>query len=257
MKNFLLLLLTVVILHGCGTSNLVPNDKIPRTLPAFVNAPKSNSSPGSLKMSIAIVKPVFVSKDAEFMVSPFPEMATTMGHDFEEMLTAKGFTVKGPFDSRDNMVYTEKKTTDFILQIEIDLRLVSDSKYNFHSDFNPLLFILSLGMGGWDDYYTTEGIITLGGSLIITAMSPQYGEKLWKKQISLVNKTYKYTGNKKWISRPSTADQLQSDNKFYNLMVSELEEYYKTSLDVVWSQIDPEEMKIITKQAKEADGRNS
>ena len=252
MKKLFFILLALV-LHGCGTSKFVSNDKTLRVLPSFSFTPKSNASPGSLDMSIAIVQPVFVSKDAEFLVSPFPEMAITMGNDFEEMLTSKGFTVKGPFASRDNMVYTEKKTTDFIIQIEIDLRIGSDCKAIYHANFNPLLILLG---GSSNSFYTMEGNITLGGNLIITALSPQYGEKIWKKQISLSNITFNYVGNIKWTGEPTTAEQLMKDNRFYNSFVAMLEKFYITALDVVWSQIDPAEMKLITKQAKEADGKN-
>lgn len=53
------------------------------------------------------------------------------------------------------------------------------------------------------------------------------------------------------------AAQIMQDNKVYNTVATELEKFYNTALDLVWKQIDPKEMKIITKQAKEADSKGN
>lgn len=254
-KNFVLITFALVM-NACGTPKLIPNDSIARNLATFNFTPPSQVSPGAVNMSIAIVKPVFISKDAEYLSSPFPEMATSMGNDFEEILTTKGFTVRGPFESRDAMVYTEKKNSSFIIQIEIDLRLVSDSYTVTHSNFNALGLLVA-SESFTNDSYTTKGNITLGGNLILTALSSQYGEKIWKKQIALNNSNFSYVGNRLYSFRPSIADQLAKDNKFYNAFIAELEKFYAYSLNLVWSQLDPAEMKIVANQAKEADARNN
>lgn len=257
MKNFinLLTLFALLFLNSCSsTKNLTPS--VQRIPSKFDFVPPSKSEIGSSKMTIAIVKPVFISQNPEYLVSPFPEMATSMGNDFEELLGAKGFTMRGPFNSRDEMVYTEKVNSSFILEIQIDLNPQYTTNLTSHSHTGLAnLLIASAPLA--DITYTTNGEITFGGNLVLTALSPQYGEKIWKKNIALEKATFSYTGTTPWDGRPSMAQQLVQDNLVFNKVSGELDKYYKNALDLVWRQIDPEEMKIVTKQAKEADSKGN
>jgi hypothetical protein len=248
----LLILAIFLLLNGCSSPKDL-SQSVQKVSPKFDYGAPSNLGIGSANMSIAIVKPVFITDKPEYLVSPFPEMATSMGNDFEELLSAKGFTMKGPFSSRDQMVYTEKLNTSFIIEIQIDFNYQINQSYISHTEFG---FLNILFLEGPSFKYSTKGTLTFNGNLVLTAISPQYGEKIWKKNLALESNTFTYTGAKLWRLTPNIADQLREDNVFYNQFSSELDKFYTNALNTVWQQIDINEMKIIAKQSKEADEKS-
>lgn len=260
MKTMLstMVLLMVMLLNGCGTTKNVPKVVVNRNNAVFDYTPPTKAGIASSNMSIALIKPVFIKENPELLISPFPEMSLSMGNDFEELLAAKGFTMRGPFNSRDEMVYTEKVNSSFILEISIDIypeTTIFPKKVGVVRQ--GLVADLLLGPAPSVTEYETSGEVTFGGYLILTALSPQYGEKIWKKSIAIEKTTFPYKGSVVWYERPSMADQLRKDNVVYNKVVEQLEICYNKWLDLVWRQLDPEEMKIVTKQAKEADNKSS
>ena len=87
------------------------------------------------------------------------------------------------------------------------------------------------------------------------ASSPQYGEKIWKKNIALDKSTFTYASTMKWNGVPTVAEELNQDNIFYNVMARELEKFYDKAMKLAWQQIDAAEMKTVAEQAQKADKR--
>jgi hypothetical protein len=181
-------------------------------------------------------------------------MAVNMGNDFEELLAAKGFTMRGPFNSLDEMVFNDKVNSSFIIEISIDL--IPQIQY---SNATRQAGVGSSIIFGGSPYtiYTGNGTAAFGGNLVLTALSPQYGEKIWKKSIALEQSSFAFKGSKEFYSAPSMAVLLKEDNLVYNTVLSELEKIYNKTLDLVWRQIDPNEMKIVADQAKKADKKGN
>jgi hypothetical protein len=244
-KTFITLCVTVLIfVSGCFPTKTATS-VTPRVPAKFDFSPPSRSTPGATAMTIALIQPIYITPHPEYYVSPFPEMSSSMGNDFEELLTAKGFKIRGPFRTRDEMVYNDKQSCDFAFEVQIDL----NPTYNRHSRYDA-------GFGTIiPASYRMSGEITLGGNLVITATSSQYGEKIWKKNIPLDQSTFTYTGTQKWNAVPSVADELKEDNQLYNMLARELEKFYIKSMNLAWQQIDPAEMKTVAEQAKKADKR--
>lgn len=244
MKRLTILFFFVAVLAGCFPSKQTTKS-ISRIPVKFDFTPPSRQQAGATTMTIALIKPVFITENAEYYVQPFPEMSTSMGNDFEELLTAKGFKIRGPFRSRDEMVYNDKQSCDFAFMVEIDLQPNYNRKYRY----DPGLGAIKAAS------YRMSGEITLGGNLVITASSPQYGEKIWKKSIALDKTSFTYSGSVKWDDVPSVATELKEDNELYNKLSHELELFYNKALNLSWQQIDASEMKTIAEQAKKADKR--
>lgn len=247
-----------IILLGCTASKSTRANapEIQRVPAKFDFVPPSRTSAGATGITIAIVKPTYVGKNPEYFVPPFNEMAESMGNDFEELLTAKGFTVRGPFGSRDEMVYNDKVNSSFILEVAIELNPQYNRKYQTTSKTN---WGAVLNTTQPARIYTEHmsGEITLGGNLIINAKSSQYGELLWKKNIALGPSSFTYTGSQNWTGVPTMAEELNRDNKVYNTLSEELEKFYQRALSLAWQQIDPEEMKSIADQSKKADKKGN
>jgi hypothetical protein len=244
MKRIFPLAMTLVLLAGCFSTKKATTT-VTRMPAKFDFSPPSRMQAGSAAMTIALIKPVYITTNPEYYVQPFPEMSSSMANDFEEMLTAKGFTIRGPFASRDAMVYNDKQSCSFAFIIEIDLQPNYNRKYKYDSGLGVIV----------PASYKMSGEVTLGGNLVLTASSPQYGEKIWKKNIALDKSSFTYTGSMKWDGVPTVADELKQDNEFYNLMARELEKFYDKAMNLAWQQIEAVEMKTVAEQAKKADKR--
>ncbi|UFS63301.1 HpaA family protein [Sulfurimonas sp. HSL-3221] len=86
-----------------------------------------------------------------------------------EILTAKGFTLKGPYSVFDDMTYGEKKTV--YLACIPKINLVIDKKI---TDTNYA-----------DLYYEENGVIQIGGNVVVTMMEPMTGQVFMKRRINL------------------------------------------------------------------------
>jgi hypothetical protein len=253
-KTIVLLCATMtLLLTACSLTNIASKtEPLVQRVPAkFDFSPPSRAQVASSNITIAIVKPTYVGKNPEYFVPPFNEMALSMGNDFEELLTAKGFTVRGPFGSRDEMVYNDKLNSSFVLEISIELNPQYNRKYSTTSNIDWISSIL--GSLTYNSTNRMNGEITLSGNLVINAKSSQYGELIWKKNIALDASSFTYIGSLTWGSVPSMADELKQDNLVYNTLSMELENFYLKALNLAWQQIDPAEMKAIGEQAKKAD----
>ncbi len=251
MKHLLQCATITVLLVGCSSTKKSTSSVTQRIPAKFDYSPPSREQVGSANLTIALIKPRFVDKNGtqpQYLTPPFNDMAISMGNDFEELLSAKGFTMRGPFGSRDEMVYNDKLNSSFALEINIDL---NSSQYNRKYKYSPGMgVIISAG-------YKMSGDVILGGDLIITASSPQYGEKIWKKNITLEKLIFSYEGSLKWGNEPSLEDELKRDNVVYNAFAKELEKYYQTAMKLAWQQIEVAEMKNVSEQAKKADKKGS
>lgn len=245
----------VLFLAGCTATQHATAPKEQRVPARFDFAAPSQAKVGSTDITVAIVKPLYVGKNPEYYVEPFKEMATSMGNDFEELLTYKGFTVRGPFASRDEMVFNDKVNSSFILEIGIDLKPLYNIKYTTSTKTNWAGLVSKYATP--TVVYKTSGEVTLAGNLVINAKSSQYGELIFKKNIALEASSFTYEGSWNWTSKPNFADELNMDNGVYNKLSRELEKFYLKTLNLAWQQIDPAEMKTVAEQAKKADKKGS
>ncbi len=257
-KNLWLYATAGILLLSCGsmkstTSTAPPVQRVPAK---FDFSPPSRSQAGSTGITIAIVKPTYVGKNPEYFVPPFNEMAASMGNDFEELLTAKGFTMRGPFNSRDEMVFNDKVNSSFVLEVGIELSPQYNRKYSTTTKTNWAA-ILSPTAATSIATQHMSGEVTFKGNLVINAKSAQYGELIWKKNIALESSSFTYTGIIGWNGVPSMDEELNKDNQVYNIVSSELEKFYLKALNLAWQQIDPAEMKSVSDQAKKADKKGT
>lgn len=257
-NTFLILCsICIVFIIGCSTSKkaaTVDTTEI-RQLPKFDYSGKQNSGVGSSDITIALVDPVFVNKDAAYTQSPFNEMAKSMGNDFEELLTSKGFKIRGPFAGMGSMLFTDKKNSDFIFMVEIDLNIQGNSSTTPHKKTNWGSALA--GVPALEYTYTYAGKGSIGGNLLLTALSPSFGEKLWKKNIALKPVPIEYAGKIQWKSANANIyDLIRNEPHIYNMIVRQLEQLYTETFDLVSRQIDVEEMKSVAVEAKKAEKKN-
>ena len=252
MKKHLLSIVTLLVfsmLFAASQTAKQASSKVVREAAKFDFAPPSREKANSTGITIALIRPHFVKDNPEYLVPPFNEMASSMSNDFEELLSAKGFNIRGPFGSRDEMVYNDKKNSNIAFEINIDLIPQVRRKNSTVTNYAALVDKTA------HDYSKMSGEITLAGNLVMTVTAPQYGEKIWKKNIALQSTTFNYQGSMVWVTEPSLADELQQDNAVYNTISREIENIYNQALQLAWQQIDSEEMKGVADEAKKADNK--
>ena len=262
MKKITVCIITSFLLTSCGSVKQVaktPTEPPEKKVPAkFDFSPPSRAQVGSTGITIAMVKPSYIGTNPEYFVSPFNEMAERMASDFDELLTAKGFTIRGPYGSRDEMTFNDKVNTNFILEIGIALKPTGNDRKYYTTTHQPTFGEILVNKNAPTTYtYKMSGEITLGGDLVIKAKSSQYGELLWQKSIALDASSFTYAGSLSWNTIPTYADELKQDVMAYNPLARELEKYYSKSLALAWQQIDPAEMKTVAEQGKKADKKSN
>lgn len=264
-KTTPLLYATLILLFtACSPTKrttLAPPPLAQKQLAKFSFGTPSIAKVGSTGLTIALVKPSYVSKEytqhPEYLVAPFNDMAESMGNDFNELLTSKGFTIRGPFNSRDEMTYETKINSNFILEVQIQLS-PGFNRFKTTSAHSPSFAELMLDKNAVTTYTNKmNGEVTFGVSLVIKAESAQYGELLWTKSIKLDPSSFTYNGQIAWTGEPTMVEELNKDALVYNTFSRELEKIYTKVLNLAWQQIDPLEMKTIAEQSKKADKRGN
>ena len=241
MKKTITLLFGFVLLFACGSVNQVTSAKYN---PKFGYTPEKRSEINEKSLTVAIIDPVFSNGKTNLLVEPYSSFVRNMADDFEETLNANGFKIKGPFKTRDEMVYTDKLNTDFA--IEIDVEILSEP-----GDFGPRK--LSFGEAlMYKDAYTLGGTFYTKGRIMLTATDPIDGEKFWKKTVDLDRKPVTVNGKMKFTGPVGglTDQMMLSDVEIYNPIAKNLEDYYAEAMNSISKQIDPREMEQVSKQIK-------
>ncbi len=258
MKVLLVILLLVgYVFHvSCSSAKpaaAAPEVKVSRIAPSFDYTPPRQEKVASAGVTIALVSPQYVAAGVQYGVSPFKEMAENMNNDFNELLTAKGFTIRGPFSSKDKMVFNDKRNSDFVLQVEIDVKVncQRESKTVTKKNWGN---ILVTGASLYEYSYKYSGGGSIGGKLVLTALSPSYSEKLWTKNIDMDNIPFSYTGSQNWTTDDVTLyDEYLQDAQVYNILVQALQKYYQAAFELTNRHIEVAEMKSVAEESKKAD----
>ena len=219
---------------------------IERFNPKFSYSPPQRDSVASTGLTIALLTPIFINDEINKSGSPWSDFAKAMANDVEELLTSKGFKVRGPFNTIDEMVYGDKQYSNFVIEIKIDLDIKNDRKFKTG---------LNLLGGSSLSYKVDKGDVTVNSSLILTAISCFTSEKLWKKNLDNKQQNFSYEGTIKWNGYPDVITEFKQDVSLYNPVCKSLEDVYKTSFETLYKQFDKNEMLNISKEAKKSDGQ--
>lgn len=205
--------------------------------PTFTYKPETRVQVANTGITIAII-PILLSKtNTEDVVSPLKPFSSALQSEIEVLLIAKGYKIKGPFKSRDEMVFSDKKQSDFTLMISVNW----DAKHN--RDWKKIF-----GPGG---FKVRNGDVTVQCDLDITAVSNFSGEKLWKKHLTLPQQHFTYEGSKDWDYKDVPFwTEYNGDKKLGNPMSRSLEDTYKQAMQLLWNQFDIDEMKSVVEEAK-------
>ena len=180
-----------------------------------------------------------------------------MASDFEELLTAKGMTIRGPFTQVGEMLYNDKQNSDFILEMEIDFDFSGVKRTTTRNVEKPSFGELLVDANTPTTIsYTYKGSGSFTSTLVLVAKSSNFQEKLWKKNITLPETPFNYTGSRRWSEHVSFFSELNRDNVVYNAFARALMAQYESIFQLIEKQIEVEELNSVKLEAHEVDRKN-
>lgn len=244
-----LAVLTVAFLSVASVSyaTMEPPEKGPeKYTPSLTYTPPSSAAANSAGVTFAIgslsywpadvpsdlwmqeLVPIKKIYNGKMIWSTFPQFGNldeALKQDFQKILMAKGFNIRGPFDSYDLIPYADKKGVDLYLTSTLGLTFaLNDEK--------------------WEDQVYSVGNVTVDGKITLELREIVTRELMWTKTIPLAKIEFPYR-----IRGP-----YQVEGKFNIIMnetVKGLEKQYPDLTATISKLIDPEETRIIKKQAQE------
>lgn len=164
MKQTLQLLLALVLLlAGCGTTR--QSAKKPTYVPRFdYTPPTSQTMADSGAITFGLVAARYSEDQPWTRAWPFTQFSKNMALDFQELLIARGYRVRGSFQTADEMTYPDKKACDLILSpgIDVDLQI---QEVQYEEVINLL----------GPNQYRLRGVAHLGGRVTLSILESLTG----------------------------------------------------------------------------------
>lgn len=237
-KTFLLFLITL-FMAGCFAPKQVSQ---PKQTFNFAYTPKESNKPGSAKMVIAFVKPYYATSFTSANGELFSRFRDALGNDIEQLLIAKGFSMKGPYASYDEMIFEDKKTVEMAIYIEI--------APSFTAQEGGWKMNVSL-LGPKYNTYSYSGTASLIGKINISGVEPLTNQKIWAKSVSIPNVENIPIETSVKYNHQLTSFELINDPGVYNALGKALTAQYAGIMDKISDHFNVEELNSLKQQIKE------
>lgn len=165
----------VFLMGGCATTS-----QSARVHPVFDYVPEQVEISNDPGVTFAVVGSSFsspLSYSARGLATPIPlfeRFSSSMAADFGEILSARGYTWRGPFRTFDEMTFPDKEGSNLILTAEV----------TFDYDIENMRLTRNIGasfFGG--DVYTASGPITVVGRINLVISESVTNERMWTKSV--------------------------------------------------------------------------
>lgn len=225
MRTSILVGFALILLFGCETAAVL------RYTPSFNYSPPKQANPGATDVTFAVID---ASNPPAFPL--FQQLAQSLSRDLLAILTARGYTMRGPFRTFDDMTFPDKKGSDLILIPELKIQ-ADDSGIAW----SPIY-------GG---VFQGKGILIITGSVNLVVEESLSGEKMWVKNFDIPRATIPVETIYGYPGRTSVQVLLEKEGQIYNDIAKALEAQYKPILERTYQYLDPEEMQIVKTQSQE------
>jgi|ERR1035437_2844477 neuraminyllactose-binding hemagglutinin len=247
------LTLIVFALLYCGSAT---QKKVPTLLvtPDFDFSPPSTAEPGSTGIKIALFEPMYQGNFAYSDKSPFKQFRSSMGKDFEEILSARGFIIKGPYDEYDLMTYSDKN--------ECELGLFVDIVFNINETSGGWKFMpTSNGCGGTTTYGAGagagagfshyEGTLNISGKITLYISETFTRQKLMVKSLTIPQTDLTVKGEKRYVDKQGGNTIPLDDPGVHNPIANSLSEFYKSTMQRAWDLLVKDDLIRLKDQVPE------
>lgn len=219
----------------------------------FDYTPDTQAAPGSAGVTFATVKVAYKS-DPKVLWITFPQFANldkAIEQDLPELLTAKGVSVRGPFDSYDLIPFSDKKDIDLLLVPTLELSVTLKDKKEK---------VMESTWTGQPRVFNLTGNAEISGKMNLELRETVTRELMWAKSIPFAY-TFSYSQR-----IPSRVEGEEVETHYVkgvpvnNALIMDdvakgMEKEYPNLMTTISKLIDPEEMKVIKKQCQELKGK--
>jgi hypothetical protein len=171
-----------------------------------------------------------------------------MAGDINESLTAKGYTVRGPFENYEGALYTDKIESDLMLNVQIDFDL---NDQNVIWNGTEILVSGKRKTAVYNTQYKFSGFFVLSGKLNLSLSEPVTKEKIWVKNIPLKQRKINIISSGVYKNLRDYTAAFETEPSFSNPFITTMQDYYKEILDIAWTNLDPNELASLKKYTKE------
>ncbi len=222
----------VLVLGGCATTKPAQ----PVYQPTFQFTPPATAAPGSAGVAFAVINARFSKEEAWTKEQPFVTFSRNLSADFQEILNARGYTVRGPFGSAEEMTFPDKKGSDLALQPTLELTVASVSR-----GVQEKVNILTANS------YIATFDVTVDGRVTLAVTEPLSGERMWFKSVVVPATTVQYAVPVANQTPAGVAIDLSTNPDLGRA----LDQAYANIMDAAWKYLDPGEMALVKKQGDE------
>jgi hypothetical protein len=227
---------------GCAALQQQPQKVESKQTFTFDFAPKETAKVGSASMVLGLMKPYYAQSFTSGSGELFKSFQRALGNDFEELIVAKGFNLKGPYLSYDEMVFEDKKRTEMVIQIEISPEFTA-AEGGWKTNVSIL--------GPSYNSYSYEGTVSLVGKINISGYEPLTNEKIWAKSVQIPNiENIQITTSQKY-ARQLNAVEIMQDPNVYNALGKALQAQYTGIMEKINAHFSIEEFTDLKKEIKE------
>lgn len=236
----------IALIMACSASRPTTSAPTKQTFNFDYKTPTIAQS-GSANILVSLVRPHYASSFQYGGSELFSSFRQYMGKDIEELLVDKGFRVKGPYDSFDDMVFEDRKDADLSIEIEIapDFSAVQGNwrkhqAISFNAAYQPPI------------YYSYEGTASLVGKINIIGYEPLSREKIWVKSVPIppiTNINLSTYSNR--LSAANLSNDFYNDPNVYNALGKALLDQYAATFKKIDAQLDPREFESLRGQIRE------
>jgi hypothetical protein len=235
------LLLIISFIQGCATTKVATT---PLIVPDYTFSPPSPVAPGSSGLKIAMLDPIFKGNFIYSNKSPFKQFRASMGKDFEQILTARGYILKGPYDAYDLMTYSDKSECQLGLEIEIDLNLVKTSGGWTYTPMTNYGYGITSG-----NYSTYEGTLNLSGKITISIIETFTQQKLLVKSVPVPQEDINVKAEANFPGNIMNSELIPiEDSGVHNPITNSLSSFYKSTMQLGWDMLSQEELQHVQNQ---------
>lgn len=216
----------------------------------FVFNPPKQDAVVPVDVTFTVFNPSYKTSNGLMWFSsrPFANLHNAIRQDIQQVLTSKGFAVRGPYESYDFIPFQDKKAIDLLVLPTVELSVtLKDHQERAENMWQPAA----------DQIQT--GNAEVRGRIILEIKEITTQELMWIKTIPFKNFTFPYfvkTSYKEYAQiKKSGSGRLYSYDPVFNGMAKGLEEQYPDIMSTFYKLLDAEEMTIIKKEAQELKSR--
>lgn len=222
----------VGFLTGCASTGAVQ-----RYPPKFSYTPPSTAKPGAADVTFLVVGARYPG-----LIPLFAQFGQNLSRDFITILEARGFTIRGPFRTYDDITFPDKKGSDLILTPELQIN-GDASHVQWEQGFGAALLGATSLKG--------EGDFVITGRVSLVVAESLSREKMWTKTVDIPAITIHFATTHGYTGPATAAVLLANEDELFNEVAKALDAQYNAILGKTYQYLDPEEMQIVKKQAQE------